>query len=619
MKRALQIYLIFLLTNNISAQQLPPDLLWSNTYTGGYGEICYAVRQTSDGGYILAGEIIYNNGDFWIVKTDENGDSLWCRQFGGPDDADDDYCLSVQQTADGGYLLAGHTESFGAGNADAWLIKTDENGDSLWSRTYGGTGEDKFTAIQSTSDGGYIFVGATSSLGAGDYDFWIVKTDENGNSLWSRTFGGSQNDYCRSVLQTSDGGYILAGSTESFGAGDYDLWIIRTDENGHSLWNRTFGGIEDERSTSVLQTSDEGFIIAASTESFGNGNEDFWIIKTDENGDSLWANTVGGSANERCAAVFETPESKYILAGTTESTGLDEDFWLVKVDFDGDSLWSQTFGTINRENCYAMQQTSDNGIIMAGDFRIQPWGLNHFHLIKTGPETIGITLDLQPYNTPILIPAAGGSFQFDFEILNYDSSSAYTLDAWIVATLPDGWPFPITSRLNLNLPAGGSLIRENLTQFIPGTALPGIFSYNGYVCDHYTWEVYADDSFSFEKLSNDGSSANDYDWDLYGWDIEKAPPVNALQEFCLTSVFPNPFNPTTVFSYQLQDASLVNLSIYDISGRLVAELANGWRDMGVHEMIWDASGVASGIYLYKLQMSGAGTSTMFTGKMVLMK
>ncbi|MFH1010680.1 MAG: T9SS type A sorting domain-containing protein [bacterium] len=257
-----------------------PDSLWSRTFGGSGSDGCSSVQQTTDGGYILGGETTsYGAGgsDFWLVKTDANGDSLWSRTFGG---SDDDVCTSVQQTTDGGYILGGMTMSYGAGECDFWLVKTDANGDSLWSRTFGGSSNDICWSVQQTTDGGYILGGGTNSYGAGECDFWLVKTDAGGTQLWDTTFGGSSNDVCLSVQQTPGGGYILGGYTGSYGAGSEDFWLVKTDTSGTEEWSCTFGGSDLDGCNSVQQTSDGGYILGGETRSYGADPGNFWLVKT---------------------------------------------------------------------------------------------------------------------------------------------------------------------------------------------------------------------------------------------------------------------------------------------------------------------------------------------------
>lgn len=398
--------LVFVLTGILATACLAqlPDSLWSRAIGGFYADECYSVQQTSDSGYILAGTTASSGAgadDFWLVKTNANGDSLWSHTFGG---SDRDRCYSAQQTSDGGYILAGETYSFGAGSDDFWLVKTDENGDSLWSRTFGGNGDECCASVRQTSDGGYILAGHTYSFAVGWADFWLVKTDVNGYSLWSRSFGRNDTDYCFSVQQTLDGGYIMAGYTRSFGAGGRDFWMVKTDEDGDSLWSRTFGGPLDEECASVQETWD-GYILAGRTSSFGAGNHDFWLVKTDASGDSVWTRTFGGTGDDRCYSMVQTLDGNYILAGYTGSYGAGgNDFWLLRADDSGNRLWSRTFGGSNFDRAYSVQQTSDGACIVAGftySFGGGTPANDNFWLVKTGLP--------RPYNLTVYLDETGTS------------------------------------------------------------------------------------------------------------------------------------------------------------------------------------------------------------------
>jgi hypothetical protein len=258
------------------------NISWAKTYGGTEYDRASSVQQTSDGGYIVAGYTFsFGAGsDVFLIKTDANGNISWAKTYGG---TDWDWASSVQQTSDGGYIMAGYTGSFGAGG-DILLIKTDANGNIIWAKTYGGTSYDEAYSVQQTSDGGYILAGETRSFGAGDYDIFLIKTDANGNIIWAKTYGGTSYDYAYSVQQTSDGGYIMAGETNSFGAGFYDAFLVKTDANGNIIWAKTYGGTYGDRAYSVQQTSDGGYIVAGWTESFSAGSVDIFLIKTDASG-----------------------------------------------------------------------------------------------------------------------------------------------------------------------------------------------------------------------------------------------------------------------------------------------------------------------------------------------
>jgi hypothetical protein len=269
-------------TDGLFAQ--PPDTAWTRTFGGSSDDAGYSVQQTTDGGYIITGYTrSYGTGWFevYLIKTNANGDTSWTKIFGG---ASDDRGYSVQQTLDGGYIITGYTRSYGAGVYDVYLIKTDANGNETWYKTFGDSSLDYGYSVQQTLDSGYIITGYTDSYGAGGRDVYLIKADVNGNQQWYKTFGGSSEDEGYSVQQTSDGGYIITGVTRSYGAGSNDVYLIKTDANGNQQWYKTFGGSKNDRGYSVQQTSDSGYIITGNTWSYGAGLGDVYLIKTDASG-----------------------------------------------------------------------------------------------------------------------------------------------------------------------------------------------------------------------------------------------------------------------------------------------------------------------------------------------
>jgi len=361
------------------------QVTFQKTYGGTGNDNRQTFQQTSDGGYIITGATnSFGAGvfDVYLIKTEVNGNISWAKTFGG---TNDDYGYSVRQTSDGGYIVAGSTSSFGAGSSDVYLIKTDANGNSLWTKTYGGIGNEGGYSIKQTSDGGYIVAGWTDSFGAGNMDFYLIKTNANGDALWSKTYGGIGNDEGLSIDTTSGGGYIIAGWTDSFGAGSADVYLIRTDGGGNISWSRTFGGTGWDGASSIQQTSDGGYIVGGSTNSYGAGSVDVYLIKLDAFANTLWTKTFGGTGVDYVTALQQTSDGGYILAGTTNSFGtVYQDIYIIKTNVNGDTLWSKTYwGTANDESGYSVQQTSDGGYIIGGHTSSFGAGGDDFYLIKT--------------------------------------------------------------------------------------------------------------------------------------------------------------------------------------------------------------------------------------------
>ncbi len=355
---------------------------WMQTFGGNESDGGYSVKQTFDGGYIIAGwTTSYGEKDIWLIKTDKDGNKEWDRTFGW---GNDEYGYSVEQTSDGGYIITGHTYFYGTTGYDVVLIKTDGDGNKEWDIIFGGSGNEQGYSVEQTSDGGYIIAGWTTSYGAGGSDIWLIKVDGDGNKEWDMTFGGSNWDKGYSIQQTLDGGYIITGYTESYGAGGSDIWLIKTDKDGNKEWDRTFGGGSWDVGHSVEQTSDGGYIITGYTESYGAGGSDIWLIKTDKDGNKEWDMTFGGDGWDVGKSVEQTSDGGYIIAGWTTSYGAGEkDIWLIKVDGNGNKEWNRTFGGDNDEYGYSVEQTSDGGYILTGMTQSYGEGNEDVWLIKT--------------------------------------------------------------------------------------------------------------------------------------------------------------------------------------------------------------------------------------------
>lgn len=383
--------------------QTAPAIEWEMTAGGIAADRADELDQTADGGYIIAGssnsldgDVTGNHGmqDGWVVKIASNGSLEWQKSLGG---SLNDFVLSVQETNDGGFIMAGGSGSsdgdvtLNQGFDDYWIVKTDISGALQWQRTFGGTGMDNAHSIRQTSDGGYIVAGDSNSGDGdvsgnhGDLDVWVLKLDGAGNIEWQKALGGTHIDRGRSIEQTSDGGYILGGASHSIdwdvtgNHGDQDLWVVKLDGTGNLQWQRSLGGsaYEGEYSVPVQQTDDGGYIVACGTMSndgdvTGNhGENDCWVIKLDPSGSILWQHAMGGSDSDHATSIEQTDDGGYVMAGWTFSVDGDvsghhghRDVWVVKLDVSGALQWQKPLGGSNSDLEPWIQETPDHGFIL---------------------------------------------------------------------------------------------------------------------------------------------------------------------------------------------------------------------------------------------------------------
>jgi len=366
--------LIILLLSAAAVFAQPPDTLWTRTFGGFDADYGKKVIQTDDGGFALLGYTFsFTNGgsDIYLIRTDASGDTLWTRNYGGSsDDIPGGFC----QTPDGGFILGAATYSFNAVISDYYLIKTDAYGDTMWTKVIMGDDEDYCTDICPTEDGGYILAGfSSSSASAGADDAVLLKTDGNGTVEWIHYYGGESSDKAYCVRRTSDGGYIAAGESGSFVLYDPEAYLVRTDANGDTLWTRSYGMpyyyLQDVFDA-VLETDDGGFIAVGSSCSFSFGYFDIFLVKTDANGDTLWTKLYGGEWDDAGLSFAAASDGGYIIAGTTKIVeGPFNDGYLVKINAQGDMLWTSAYGGSSEQNddlFYSVIQADDGRYIIAG-------------------------------------------------------------------------------------------------------------------------------------------------------------------------------------------------------------------------------------------------------------
>lgn len=328
-----------------------------------------ALAETSDDGFIGTGQHESSGAgscDVYVYKVDGCGNPEWFRTYGGPGE---DGGKDIQQTSDGGYIITGLAH-LGQGDYDMLLLKLDALGNIQWSKVYGAAGADYGLSVHQTSDGGYIMSGFMSGLGFGAEDVALIKTDANGNTQWMKVYGGAASDWGDYVEQTSDGGYKVVGYTTSFGAGGHDIYVLKVDASGGLQWAKTYGGAAGDASSawgiSGKTTSDGGFMICANTASYGAGSSDYMLIKTDNSGALLWAKTYGGAADEQPRFAIETRDRGFAAFGYTTSFGAgDLDAYLVKTDSMGNLQWSKAYGGTAYDKGSMAREAPDGGFALS--------------------------------------------------------------------------------------------------------------------------------------------------------------------------------------------------------------------------------------------------------------
>jgi hypothetical protein len=381
--------LIFLATLLLvsTALGLAPAEEWNKTFGGNYNDGAWAVQATYDGGYIIAGHTSSRGmgSDLFVVKADENGTEEWSDIFGG---SGEDLGYSIKQTGDGGYVVVGSTKSFGIGDELLWLIKLNPDGYKLWDRTFGGfvsSPGDGGWSVDETFDGGYIITGYTKSHGSGAKDLWILKTDSSGRKVWDKTFGGSKDDVGMSVLRTDDDGYIFTGRTGSYGTGNADIWLLKTNSIGDQIWNRTYGSKKEDIGFQVVKAEDNGYLIVGRTEPNSGKGSLTILIKTDGEGQKLWEILPGAIEGAVGSSIASTKDGGCIIAGRKETKTSGKDVWLIKLNSTGYEEWSLGIRGPGNDIATSVQQARDGGYIVAGITDSYGAGAEDIWLVKILP------------------------------------------------------------------------------------------------------------------------------------------------------------------------------------------------------------------------------------------
>lgn len=587
MKKLLQWILLsflFFFINLVHAQE--PYVEWQRSLGGTDYDQGHSILQTNDGGFIIAGISYSNDGDvsghhgvvgnnskadYWIVKLNESGNIIWQKSLGG---TKTDYAESIQQTADGGFIVGGWSLSNNddvSGNhnyADYWIVRLDTAGNIVWQKSLGGSLYDEAYSAKETSDGGFIVAGYSYSVNGdvsgshGSGDGWIVKLDSSGNLQWQKSLGGSAFDGVLSILETSDEGFMVAGfsaSSDGDVTGNHgleDCWIVKLDSSGNINWQKSLGGSENDEARSI-QTADGGFIVGG----YSNSNDgdvsghhgstfysDYWVVKLDSTGNILWQKSLGGSNNDQARSVQPTADGGYIVAGFSESSDGDvsgnhgiQDYWIVKLDSTGNISWEKWLGGSNWDEAYSIQQLSDEGYIVAGATQSGDGDVSGFHGVV---DCWVLKLSCEALQT----------FYADADADGFGNAS----DSLSACSIPEGYVADSTD------------------------------------CDDTNANVYP----GAQEIPNNGIDDN-----CNGYVDEFGVGVNEATSNAFFSIFPNSNNGIVAIAATLQYEEFITIKLLDLTGReLYSENIGNVNGSFIRQL--DLSNFSSGTYLLQFIHNG---------------
>ncbi|HEY3295093.1 MAG TPA: T9SS type A sorting domain-containing protein [bacterium] len=663
--KTLLIAAALLLTSFCFAQ--PPDTMWTHAYGGPDIDDAAGVCRAFDGGFVIAGRSRQaGQFDFLGVRTDAFGDTVWMRRYGGPNS---DAANAVCSTRDSTFVLVGSTMSFGAGAADMYAVKVNLRGDTLWTRTYGAAGNDVANAVQQTADGGLMIAG-TADI-SGSTNLCLVRTDSAGNALWTRTYGTSAMELFGAAQQTADGGFALIGTTFRSGAFNPDIYLVKTNSAGDTLWTHTYGGAGVDYGNFVRQCSDGGYVIGGTTQSFGAGGNDCYLIRLNSSGVQQWYNTYGFAGADRANCIRQGTDGGFLLAGVTDHYSNSYDFFFVKTNSQGAQLWTLTEGGHADDWLSALELTADGGYIAVGYTLSFGHGSDDFYAVRL-PGFAGVggyvrdRITHQPLAGVVMSTSVGQSrVRSDIEghyalplppgtydVVTYgpctarDTFPAIAVLADSITTLDVevGLTAGVVEQSSLNFPAHNHLPTAD-TLWLDNSGV-GLMDYSVdcfATAPSGTWLSAFPQSGSIAPGTRMGvavqvlaDTTNDGIYDYFGYltvhmntcpdSVARvtvmasvldagAPRATVLPSAFALGAYPNPFNAQTTLTLSLPQRGDLSLAVYDIAGREVQRLQSGVYDAGIYRFRFDAAALPSGLYFVRAMTARA----VLTRKVLLLK
>lgn len=582
---------VFLLS--VSAVYADPNVIWNYNYGGAATDRVECVRPAENGGWIAAG--IYNEGasntygDVMVYKLDDAGNPEWNREYGWPEN---DCAYSITELSHGGFVLAGTADQgmFGL-DGDILVMKVDDQGDTVWTRKFDyGELDVGYEVLADADENIYIGGGIDGDIIGFHGEAFLLRLTPDGDQVWMQTYEFATQACAYAMDFAHNGGFILAGAEAEDNYGGYgEILLLKTDDDGNLEWSRNLGA---GRARNIKKTSDGGYVISGSSIKYYTTDRSHCLIKTDSEGNIEWTKSVCGLYYGEGAEVVETDDGGFLSAGYHLT---------VKTDADG-----SIFGVIpNWDNSYFYSLSpADGGNFTASGLQYSPGGGYGSSMVMQFDDALGsVIVDIEPEELPLVVPQ-GGSFTFDVEITN-TSDETQTVMLRLFGNRC-GWAayHMFFEKSDLEIAPGEVISRDDIQQFVPPQAIPGIYSYEVFLYENVTEDLLYSQYFLFEVIAGDGDNTGDGEWQVTGWDDEISMQTETVTGFELHPAFPNPFNPETVITFSLPAAADISLTVYDLQGRLVAELADGFYPAGTYQKTFNAEKLSSGIYFARMTAAG---------------